>query len=905
MKTLFILDGYSLIYKSYFAFIRTPMKNPAGENSSAVFGFFRTLFSFFDKYKPEYFLVAMDSLTPTFRHEMYPEYKATRDKTPDDLHAQIPRIEAILKAMNIGMLRVNGYEADDIIATLAGKCGEDFGCRIITGDKDLLQLVSENTRVIRSSKDEYKEFDRELVREEWGVAPERILDYLALCGDTADNIPGVRGIGPKSAANLINEYGGIEEIYANLDKIKGAARTKLETDRENCFLSRRLAELCTSVPVDLMPEDFSVTEPDYAAAVPLFRQEGIKSAVKWLEEKGGKQEKGELTLSADETTGEREEKGAEPVQRGKYTAVTELRQLDALLDRVKEAGIYAIDLETDSLDVITNRPVGFSIAVKSGEGFYIPVSCQGKSYIPEEIIKNKLRGILENPSLKAIGQNIKFDYQVLRRWGLKPANIWFDTMVAAWLSDLRISNYGMDYLAEHYFGYTTIRYGDVVPKDRTFEDVPLEQATEYAAEDADITFRLYEKLLPMVQKYEKLFFDVEMPLVTILGDMELEGIRIEKRVLERYSAELDGKLRETEQEIYRECGREFNINSTQQLQEILFTDRKLKPVKKTKTGYSTDTSVLEELASEDIVPELILRYRSLAKLKSTYVDALPLLTDSSSRLHTTFRQTGTATGRLSSINPNLQNIPVRDEEGRRIRKAFTARAGMKFLSADYSQIELVVLAHLSEDPELVRAFTEGTDVHRLTASLIFGISPEEVNPDQRRTAKVINFGVIYGMSAFRLSKELGIPVQKASGFINLYFEKYAGIKGFIDETLKQAREFETVKTILGRERFVDAINSSNFNERSGAERIAFNSPIQGSAADIVKIAMINISKRLRKEGLDTRMVLQIHDELIFEAPEREVEKLMEIVREEMENAVRLKVPLRVSIETAESWGDMH
>lgn len=901
MKTFFILDGYSLIYKSYFAFMRTPMKNPAGENSSAVFGFFRTLFSFFDKYRPEYFLVALDSLTPTFRHEMYPEYKATRDKTPDDLHAQIPRIEAILKAMNIGMLRVNGYEADDIIATLASACGEkEFECRIITGDKDLLQLVSGCTKVIRSSKDEYREFDRTLVAEEWGVEPEKILDYLALCGDTADNIPGVRGIGPKSAVSLINEYGGIEGIYENLDKIKGAVRTKLETARENCFLSRRLAELNRQVPVECSPEDFPVSALDYRAAVPLLQQEGIKSAVKWLETRAAEQGT-DAPAAGPEVQAEAEI----PAARGTYTAVTELRQLDALLDRVKEAGIYAIDLETDSLDVITNRPVGFSFAVKGGEGFYIPVRCQGKSYIPEEIIRNKLRSVIENPELKAIGQNIKFDYQVLRRWGLKPANIWFDTMVAAWLADLKISNYGMDYLADHYFGYRTIRYSEVVPKDKTFEDVPLEQATEYAAEDADITFRLYEKLLPMVQKYEKLFFEVEMPLVTILGDMELEGIRIEKRVLERYSAELENKLGEVEQEIFRECGREFNINSTQQLQEILFTDRKLKPVKKTKTGYSTDTSVLEELAAEDIVPELILKYRSLAKLKSTYVDALPLLTDSSSRLHTTFRQTGTATGRLSSINPNLQNIPVRDEEGRRIRKAFTARAGMKFLSADYAQIELVVLAHLSGDPELVKAFTEGTDVHRLTASLIFGVSPEEVTPEQRRTAKVINFGVIYGMSAFRLSKELGIPVQKASGFINLYFEKYAGIRSFIEETLKQAREFETVKTILGRERFIDAINSSNHNERSGAERMAFNSPIQGSAADIVKTAMINISKRIRKESLDAVMVLQIHDELIFEAPEREIATLKDIVREEMENVIKLRVPLRVSIETADSWGDMH
>ena len=907
MKTYFILDGYSLIYKSYFAFIRNPMMNPKGENSSAVFGFFRTLFSLFDRYNPEYFLVTLDSLTPTFRHQMYPEYKATRDKTPEDLHAQIPRIEAILKALGIAAIRMNGYEADDIIATYAKKCqAEDSQCRIITGDKDLLQLVSDNIKVIRYSKDDYNEMDRDGVFKEWGVWPEQILDYLAICGDTADNIPGVKGIGPKGAVALLQAYGNIDSIYENIENIKGANKAKLEAGREDCLMSRKLVELCTDVPLEQCLDDFSTANLDYHAAVPLLKEEGIKSAIKWLEEKAGVPEGGLFTQDAGGEAASASETPRPEAKRGTYTAVTQLHQLDELIARVKEAGIYAFDSETDSLDFVSNQPVGFSIAVKPEEGYYIPVQAEGKYYIPEEIIKNKLRQILEDPGLKLVGQNFKFDYQVLKRWGIEPKGLWFDTMIAAWLVDTRISVYNMDYLADHYFGYKTITYDEVVPKGKAFQDVPLEQATQYAAEDADITFRLYEHLYPIVKAHnEKLFFDVEMPLVTILADMELEGIRIDKHVLEKYSVELEAQLSAIEKEIYKECGKEFNINSTQQLQEVLFTDRKLKPIKKTKTGYSTDTSVLEDLALEDVVPQMILRYRALAKLKSTYVDALPQETDSSSRIHTTFRQTGTATGRLSSINPNLQNIPIRDEEGRRIRKAFISRAGMVFLSADYSQIELVVLAHLSEDPELTKAFNNGVDVHRLTASLVFGVPQEAVTPDQRRVAKVINFGVIYGMSAFRLGRELNIPVQQASGFIKMYFEKYAGVQRFINETLEYAREHESVKTILGRERFINAINSKNHNERSGAERIAFNSPIQGSAADIVKMAMINISRKLKEKGLESKMVLQIHDELIFEVPQKEVETMKKLVKEEMENVIKLHVPLRVSIETAESWGDMH
>ncbi|MCQ2604038.1 MAG: DNA polymerase I [Spirochaetia bacterium] len=905
MKTLYILDGYSLIYKSYFAFLRNPILNAEGRNISAVFGFFRALFSIIDRYTPEYLLVALDSMTPTFRHEMYPEYKATRDKTPDDLHAQIPDIEALLAAMGIKTLRCNGYEADDIIATFAARCSEaQDHCVIITADKDLLQLVSDQVSIIRTNKDNYDKIDAEGVKEEWGVTPEQILDYLALCGDSADNIPGVKGIGPKNATQLLSQYKDIDEIYENIESIKGANRTKLENGRENCYLSRKLAELNREVPVGITTEDCDLKNSDFTAAIPLFQKTGVRSALKWLKKMPQKENDPLFSQSGQDAA-----PAAESTQqkRGTYKVITELHQLDELIDGIKKAGIYAFDSETSSIDVITNRPVGFSFCINAGEAYYIPVVCQGKTFIPEEIIRNKLRTVLEDPNLKLIGQNIKFDYQILTRWGINPAGIWFDTMIAAWLTDLKITIYNMDYLADHYFGYKTIKFDDVVAKGQSFQDIPLETATEYAAEDADVTFRLYQHLFPAVDndKYRELFFNLEMPLVKILGDMELTGIRIDKTVLGKYSRELQDKLADIEKQIFSECGREFNINSTQQLQEVLFTDRKLKPVKKTKTGYSTDTSVLEALAAEDIVPEMILKYRMLTKLKSTYVDTLPVLTDISSRLHTTFLQTGTATGRLSSKNPNLQNIPIREEEGRRIRKAFIAKAGTKFLSADYSQIELVVLAHLSEDPEMTKAFKAGTDVHKLTASLIFDIPSEMVTPDQRRIAKVINFGVMYGMSAFRLSKDLGISMQQADAFIKSYFTRYAGIRAFMDRTLDHARENETVRTILGRERFIMSINSKNHNEKNSAERIAVNSPIQGSAADIVKLAMINISQKLKEMGLDSKMVLQIHDELIFEIPERELEIMKKLVKDEMENVMKLNVPLRVSIETADSWGDMH
>ncbi len=932
------------------------MFNIDGDNTSAVFGFFRSLFSFLTEYKPEYFAVAMDSLVPTFRHEQYEEYKATRDKTPEDLHDQIPRIEKILEALSINTVRVNRYEADDIIATFADLCrAEKRECYILTGDKDLMQLVDDYVKVLKSEKGGYSVIDHDGVIEHYGVRPDQIIDYLSLTGDSADNIPGVKGIGPKTAVNLLSEYGTVEGIYDNIDKLKAGPAKKMTENRDNCMMSRELVVLDSNVPVEKNIEDFSTENISYRDARPLFERENTKSLVKWIDtnypgvsssegysenslfsetedsspEGSGpgannypdsKTGKGKLpvdNLSSDykspvDLSAAVPASKADPAEnnlnkKGEYETVLTYEDLDRWIELVKKEKIFAFDIETDNLDTIKANPVGFSISVKSGTGCYIPLIAGGEEILSAAIVKNKLKKIIEDKDLKLVGQNIKYDYKVLRMWGLNPSSIWFDTMIAAWLVNSRISSYSMDNLAEYYLGYKTVHFSDIVPKDKLFQDIDLDTASFYAAEDADITFRLYEILRPLVETgHSDLFYKTEMPLVYILSEMELEGVRVRKESLDALSRDLEKSIDEITEEVHKLCGKEFNISSTKQLQEVLFTDRKLKPVKKTKTGFSTDNTVLEILANEDPVPALVLKYRVLAKLKSTYSDALPkLIQGTTSRIHTTYRQTGTQTGRLSSTNPNLQNIPIKDEEGRKIRKAFVPSGGKVFLSADYSQIELVVLAHLSEDPGLIKAFTEGIDVHRMTGSLIFQVAPEEVTSEQRRIAKTINFGVMYGMSGFRLSRELKIPRKQADEFINSYFERYANIRKFIDTTVQHAEETGSVSTILGRERVIAGINSRNRNEKNGAERMAVNTPIQGSAADIVKLAMLTIDGKLKSEKLKSKLVLQVHDELIYEVPFSEIDRMKSLVKFEMENVFKLKTPLRVSIETGESWGEMH
>ncbi|MFO7850551.1 MAG: DNA polymerase I [Spirochaetia bacterium] len=930
---LYLLDAYSLIYRSYFAFINRPLRNPKGENVSAFFGFFRTLLSFFESYSPRHFAVIMDSRTPTFRHEMYKEYKANREKAPEDLHAQVPLIEEVLSAMNLGIIRRDGMEADDIMATLADECSrEGRNCYLISGDKDLLQLVNNRVKVLRPDNGDYREIGVGEVEEELGVRAEQIVDYLSLIGDQADNIPGVRGIGPKTAVKLLSSYESLEGIYEHLDECTKSERKKLEEGRDSAFLSRKLIMLTRDLEIDSNEEIFSLQAFDKKAAVPIFLREGAKglaeqagdekSTKNRAEGQPGKQpnapSKEQAKESKEQTkgqipgdsafTGGGPHGGVSEPQRGVYTAVETMDQAQSWINEAIKAGTFAFDVETDNIDEMYANPVGFSLAVKSGEACYLPLIAGSSNFLPEEELKEALRPLLEDEELRLLGHNFKYDYKVLSRWGVTPRNLSFDTMIAAWLIDTTASSYGMDSLAEKWMNYRTIRYKDVVPKGSPFSVVSVGEATDYAAEDADVTYRLYELFLPELkgQGQESLFYDMEMPLIPILAQMELRGVTLVSEPLKQYSRELDQELKGIEKEIYRECGREFNINSTKQLQEILFEVRKLKPIKKTKTGYSTDVSVLEELAKEDAVPELVLRHRSLSKLKSTYVDTLPsLVHPETGKIHTKLLQTGTATGRLSSRDPNLQNIPIREEAGRRIRRAFVPDPGYVLVSADYSQIELVVLAHLSGDPALKEAFTKGEDVHRHTGGLIFGIEPAEVSSEQRRIAKTINFGVMYGMSAFRLSRELEIPRARAEEFISAYFNRYAAIARFIDDTVRKAEKLGYAETMFGRRRVIPGINSSNRTEKQGAERIAVNTPIQGTAAEIVKTAMIRINRRIQEEHIHLSMLLQIHDELIFEAPEERAERLAALVREEMEKAVELDVPLKVSVETGESWGDLH
>ncbi len=938
--SLYLLDGYSVIYRSYFAFIRQPMRNPRGENSSAVFGFVRTLLSLFSEHDPKQFVVVMDSPGPTFRHERYPEYKANRESAPDDLHAQVPIIEEICRALGIQMIRADGFEADDIMATLADQCrARGHGCRVITGDKDLLQLVGETVRVLKPDRAGTVELDRDAVFRDWGVWPEQILDYLSLVGDSSDNVPGVKGIGAKTAVKLFEQFNDLDTLYASLEEVSSNSwRTKLEEGRESAFMSRDLIRLRFDAPI---PEDFEgyrVDTLDYRAAAPLLVAQGMRTVVKELGlnpedfEELGSQDRAVLSSDgarapAVDDAGDGESKllpTASPADRaaailsaeeqrsfaaaGNYELVDAVEALDRWIAAALAAPRIAFDSETDSLDPRRASPIGFSLAIEPGKACYIALKGPDGVVLDEEIVRDRLRPLLESDTVTIVGQNLKYDMQVLSAWGVTISAPIFDTMIAAWLVDTGAGSYGMDRLAAEYLLYRTVHYADVVAKGSTFADVPLAEATRYAAEDADVTLRLavvLERLLDL-RGVREIFASLEMPLLPLLAEMEREGIGLDVGELERYSAELSEEIASVETAIFAEVGHEFNVASTKQLQEVLFTERKLQPIKKTKTGFSTDNSVLQELAREDTVPHLVLRYRLLSKLRSTYVDALPTMVNpDTGRLHTSFNQTGTATGRLSSTDPNLQNIPIKDEEGRRIRDAFIPRPGWVFVSADYAQIELVILAHLSGDAALREAFTTGEDVHRRTASLIFGVDAGEVSSEQRRIAKTINFGVMYGMSAFRLANELGIPRGEADSFIKAYFGTYRGIRRFIDETVAQAERDGEIRTLLGRPRPLTDINNRNRTVKAGAERIAVNTPIQGTGADIVKRAMLKVDKRLRRDGLAARMVLQVHDELILESPPEELDRVRALLMEEMSTAVELSIPLRVSVEHGTRWGAMH
>ncbi|MDR1211977.1 MAG: DNA polymerase I [Spirochaetaceae bacterium] len=977
-EALYLIDAYALIYRSYFAFMSRPLRNTQGDNVSALFGFARTLVNLLlegaplagtdgralDRPKKPAFLAAVfDSPGPTFRHKLYPAYKATRQKAPEDLHAQVSLVEEFITALGVPLLRADGYEADDIIATLARQCrAEDRQCYILSSDKDLLQLVGKGTYELRPIKGArldaegpgaaglpYDLIGPQEVRDEWGVPPERILDLLSLTGDSSDNVPGVRGIGEKTAIRLMTRYGSLDSIYENIAGIEGSAGKKLAEGRESAYFSKTLIALEQQVPLALESlDDLSVENLNREAGAAVLLREGIRQSAFALnpgsrsrdkevaESTGAKAGSGAKAASGGPGADGSAAHGETPRQDarldtqageallggGTYTCVLDLNELKKILDAGKKQGLLALDFETDSLDAWNSRPIGISLALEPKRAFYVPVAPHGigsgeeaakvpprdKEHLDPEKVKALLVPLFADKKMTVIAHNAKYDYKVSRGWGIErwKCRIW-DTMVASWIADPERNNYSLDSLASSILNYTAIAYNSIVPKGSAFDALDLETACRYSAEDADLTFRLKLYLEPLLEKAEALglFENLEMPLLPILAEMEGAGIRIDAKILKDYGVELGEALDNIQKDTYRLAGREFNLASTKQLQEVLFVERKLKPGKKTKTGYSTDMAVLEELAREDPLPALLLRHRTLAKLKSTYVDTLAVQADREGRLHTNFVQTGTATGRLSSRDPNLQNIPIRDEEGRRIRSAFTAKKDHLLISADYNQIELVILAHLSGDKGLCSAFNEGKDVHARTAAGIFGLDEKDVSPEQRRIAKTINFGVMYGMSAFRLANELGISRTDAAAFIQVYFNTYSGVRLYIEKLIALTEEKGYASTIMGRRRYIPAINSRNKTEKAAAERVAVNTPIQGSAADIVKTAMLNLDKALAARQSSARLLLQVHDELILEVPKADADAAAALVKQEMEKAAVLSIPLRVSVETGKCWGNFH
>ena len=947
-NTLFILDSYGLIYREYFAFISRPLTNSQGENVSAVFGFFRNLLTILKNYSPRYMVAAMDSKTATFRHKMYADYKATRPKTPEDLHAQIPWIEDILEKLGIPVIRRDGYEADDVIATLAKKAeSEGRHCIILSADKDLQQLTNSYIHCMKPDKTQiWAELDEAGVEQDWGVPASKLLDLLSLMGDTADNVPGVKGVGQKTAVKLLSEYGTLEGIYEHEAEIKGALGEKIRADKENAFFSKKLITLCTQVPDLCGIGDCCTANLNFTAAAEKMAALEIRAIARDYRNEAGRSptenadsDLGELFADGDGSSAKKDIKtGTEKIKEefsplrknhGDYKAITNPTELSQYIEEicVAENPLFAFDTETDSLETASANLLGFSISYEKGSGIYVPIAIGGDLFSAAIGLQKKealdaLRRLFYNPKCTIVMHNAKFDMKVLDSQGFISLEDWIgenkgvakiaDTMIASWLLEPDRSGksaYALEYLSETHLHLKGTEFEEIVPKNGTFADVSLETAASYSSEDSDFTLQLwnlFEQKLKDERLYD-LFFNMEMKVLPILAQMEATGIHIDSRYLQDYAVELKNQIEVSEKEIYNLAGHEFNIASPKQLSTVLFEEKKLPAGKKTKTGFSTDTSVLEELSELDELPAKILEYRAKTKLLSTYVETLPALADENGRVHTTFMQTGTATGRLSSKDPNLQNIPVRSEEGRRIRTAFTAEKGTVLISADYAQIELVVLAHLSGDKNLCSAFENEVDVHKSTASLIYGLPMNEVTADMRRNAKTLNFGLMYGMGAFSLAKDLGIGRGQAKEFIDNYFAVYSGVKSFFDENVRHAEENGYIKTIFDRRRKILAINSKNKMEKEGAIRVAKNSPIQGSAADIVKQAMLDVTSALKSTGSKARLLLQVHDELIFECPddETEISNTIALIRDKMEHAVKLRVPLRVSIECDQNWGCFH
>ncbi|MEN8261870.1 MAG: DNA polymerase I [Nitrospirota bacterium] len=885
MPSLYLIDGNSYVYRAFYA-IRG-LTSSSGVPTNAVFGFTNMIFKILKEKNPDYFGIVFDTQGPTHRHKMYEEYKAHRPEMPDDLRPQFPLIKDIMHAFNIFTIEMEGYEADDLLGTIS-KQAESSGIDvyIVTGDKDMCQSITKKVRLYDSMKEKITE-EKDVV-ERFGVKPSQFPEILALMGDASDNIPGAPGIGEKTAVKLLKEFGSLEEVINNCSSIKNKrAQNAVAANIENIRLSKELATLHTDLQLDITMNDFELREPEWEKLEEYFREFEFNSLLKLVPDR----------------------RAPVPVK-SEYITVLDKDTLKKALASIKDE--VTIDTETTSKFPMTAQLVGVSFSVNPERAYYIPVSHHYMG-MPEQLSKDlvlkEMKGILEDPGIKKTGHNIKYDLIVLRNEGIDVRGVAFDTMLASYLLNPNKANHNLTDVSMERLGIQKISFKDIVGKDRKdFSEVPVDEAAEYSGEDSAVTLRLQEIFSPEIEKegLSGLFHDIEVPLIEVLADMEMAGIKIDLPLMESFSEKMERELASIKKRIYFIAGDEFNINSPKQLQEILFEKLGLKPIKKIKTGYSTNIDVLEQLALQHELPKEIIEYRALSKLKSTYVDALPrLVNPKTGRIHTSFNQTITATGRLSSSAPNLQNIPIRGEWGKKIREAFIAEKGNLLLSSDYSQIELRVFAHLSGDKELVDEFNNDGDIHTRTACGLFGVAAEKVTDEMRRNAKTVNFGIVYGMSPYGLSQQLGIPVDEAKFYIDTYFSRFSGVKDYIDSLIQKVSKDGYVKTIFNRKRAIPELKSSNKNIRQLGERLATNTPVQGSAADIIKVSMLNIHRRLKKEGLKTKMLLQVHDELLFEVPENEKDIIQELVREEMENAVDLSVPLKVDMGIGLNWGEAH
>lgn len=924
---LVLVDGSSYLYRAFHAF--PPLTNSAGEPTGAMYGVLNMLKSLISQVQPSHIAVVFDAKGKTFRDEMFEQYKSHRPPMPDDLRKQIQPLHDIIRALGIPLLVIEGVEADDVIGTLAVAASKaNQKVLISTGDKDMAQLVDDNIMLINTMNNTL--LDREAVIEKYGIPPELIIDYLALMGDSADNIPGVAGVGEKTALGLLQGIGSMAEIYANLDKvaelpIRGAKKLgdKLLAEKEMADLSYRLATIKTDVALDITPEQLTLGASNNDQLTEYFGRYEFK---RWLNEVMNGADS--ITNNSEQPTkinhyqvtpalaqdNSDEALPAIQIDRSRYETLLTEADLNRWVEKLKQAKLFALDTETDNLDYMAANLVGISFALENGEAAYLPLQLDylgAPKTLEKTTALSLLKPILENPSIQKVGQNFKYDLTIFARNGIDVQGVAFDTMLESYVLN-STGRHNMDDLAKRYLGHQTISFEEIAGKGKnqlTFNQIQLEQAAEYAAEDADVTMKLQQVLWEKLSKeptLEKLFKEMELPLLGVLSRMERRGVLIDSDALFLQSNEIANRLSELEEQAYVLAGQPFNLASTKQLQEILFDKLGLPVIQKTPKGApSTNEEVLEELAFSHELPKVLVEHRGLSKLKSTYTDKLPqMVNPQTGRVHTSYHQAVTATGRLSSSDPNLQNIPIRNEEGRRIRQAFIAREGFTVVAADYSQIELRIMAHLSQDQGLINAFTQGKDIHRSTAAEIFGVALDEVTSEQRRNAKAINFGLIYGMSAFGLSRQLSIGRADAQSYMDLYFKRYPGVQTFMHDIREKAKAQGYVETLFGRRLYLPDINSSNGMRRKAAERVAINAPMQGTAADIIKRAMIQLDQKLQNDP-DIAMIMQVHDELVFEVRSEKVAFYSELIKTQMESAADLVVPLIVEVGQGTNWDEAH